>query len=111
MTIQPQPHPPSWLPHLTTPAATTHLTPQLFSGTCPHQHGTWTTIPSNHPLPRQSQSTASQRSNPSPSNTARLMLPSVETPSAYSTGKECPATPTRQSTPLHQRTMSSPPSL
>ncbi len=65
--------------------------------------------PSNHPLPKRNQSAKNQRSDPSPLNTARPTLPSARTPSVFTTGEGCLATPTCQSIPPHPQLMSSPP--
>src|SRR6266851_7011451 len=80
MSIQTKPHPPFWLPPLPTAlAATTTSTPQFPSRTYPRLHGTWTTTPSNHPLPRRSQSIESPRESPNLLNIARPMPPSAVT--------------------------------
>ncbi len=94
-----KPHPPSWLPPLPTRlAATTFSTPQSLSGTYPHQRGT-STRPTNRLQRKRKQSIEGRRSPPPPSNTVTPTPPSVATPSACFTAKECPETQTRRSTP------------
>src|SRR6266851_6466175 len=79
-------------------STTTTSTPQFPSGIYPCLCGTWTTTPSNHPLPERSPSGESLRRTPNLSNTTKPMPPSPTTPCASTTGKECPEIPTRLST-------------
>src|SRR5216683_474169 len=95
-----KPHSPSWLPPLPTkPAATTFSTPRSRFGTYLRLRGT-STHPSSHQ--RRKPSVENKRRKPLPlSNTATPTPPSVGTPSASTTGKECRETRTHPSTPPH----------
>src|SRR6266851_1353799 len=56
-------------------------------------------MPPSHQPPKRSLGTKRTKRRPSPSNTAKPMLPFAETPSASTIDKACPKTPTHPTTP------------